>query len=147
MRRKRIFQQPLAAMPISGYASAIFFARRKRVTLQSGCQAYRTVAIAISKRLPDHAPSRSPRPSGVFISPSACIHKPAFRHTVKLQRVKIRVRKNFARCDPRSNAPAKRKSPALPGFLTNIFFDQFISPAWRSDAPAAKPFGSHCSCE
>ena len=40
----------------------------------------------------------------------------------------------------------KAKSPALPGFLKNIFFSQFISPVLRSDARAARPFGLHCSC-
>jgi hypothetical protein len=41
----------------------------------------------------------------------------------------------------------KEKSPALPGLLTNVWFDQLISRAWRSDAPTAKLSGSHCSCE
>jgi hypothetical protein len=42
---------------------------------------------------------------------------------------------------------AQRKSPALPGFLTTVVFDQLTSRAWLSDARAARPYGSHCSCE
>src|ERR1700722_668862 len=41
----------------------------------------------------------------------------------------------------------KEKARQWPGLLTNFIFVQLISPAWRSDARAARPFGSHCSCE
>jgi hypothetical protein len=65
----------------------------------------------------------------------------------ELQQVKTRGCRNFASRSLRRSPTTKRKSPALPGFLTNYFFDRFILPAWRSDARAARPFGSHCSCE
>jgi hypothetical protein len=54
MRQKRIFQQPLAAMPISGYASAIFFVRRDRVTLKG----FRSAPLGCDcsfKSVPGHA--------------------------------------------------------------------------------------------
>jgi hypothetical protein len=38
------------------------------------------------------------------------------------QTVRMLARKNFARCDPRRNASAKRKSPALPGFFDEYLF-------------------------
>jgi hypothetical protein len=41
----------------------------------------------------------------------------------------------------------KNKKPGKAGLLTNNIFVQFISSAWRSDARAAKPSGSHCCGE
>src|ERR1700730_4088192 len=71
-----------------------------------------------------------------FISP------PSYIAPVKIRTQEICTPQGAERYDYENE-----KSPALPGFLTNFFFDQFISRAWRSDARAARPFGSHCSCE
>jgi hypothetical protein len=46
--RKRVFEQQIAAMPISDYANAFFFAHRKRVTLKR-CERHRAFAVAVSK--------------------------------------------------------------------------------------------------
>jgi hypothetical protein len=47
MRRKAIFEQPFATMPISDYASAFFYARRRRVTLRrSSMRPWGRVAIS-----------------------------------------------------------------------------------------------------
>jgi hypothetical protein len=45
------------------------------------------------------------------------------------------------------NDPPNKKARRCRAFLTNKFDAQFISRAWRSGARAARPCGSHCSCE
>jgi hypothetical protein len=55
------------------------------------------------------------------------------------------VRKSTERIFTPWKYPEKNKSPAMPGFAV-VAFGWLISPAWRSDAQAVKPFGSRRSC-
>src|SRR5664280_608579 len=105
MWRIGIFEQPFAAMPISDYANAFFFARRKRVTLKGA----RAIGFAILKK-------RAPKNRQHFLSAIANCVRPD-RCT---KPVETRSRNNFAR----RWRLQKGKSPALPGFLTIFFFVQ-----------------------
>jgi|ERR1700730_2912287 hypothetical protein len=135
-----IFGQAVAAMPISDYANAFFFARRKRVTL-SGL-GY-TVARS---RLLFQKPARSITAINIVAVIADCVNPSSYIRQKNLRRNpgQSEFREAETGCAEADETKEARQCRAS---LTNIFSDQFISRALRSDGRAARPFGSHCSCE
>src|SRR6187549_3595272 len=97
-------------MPISDYASAIFFDRRNRVTLKR----FATRALAICKVWPSIDWHQCSLRVAVF-------HKPALLHCAS----KITGTPAFACGQLRCGTIQKEKARREPGFLTNIFCAQF----------------------
>jgi hypothetical protein len=106
MWRSGFFEQVFATMPISDYASAFFFAHRKRVTLRcsptlprrSGCNLKSTAGQGLAS-----------------IWPGAVATGPGL--SSRIEPVKTpEAHKNFAGGNLPDAVPAKIKSPAGPGF-------------------------------
>ena len=101
-------------MPISDYASAFFFARRKRVT-PSSASMRGAVAIAISKLCPSDKQHQ-------YQSRHRRLVKPAARHMAESEQVKVRGAQKLGTRKLRNHSAEKAKKPSAAGlFEANLF--------------------------
>jgi hypothetical protein len=118
------FEQPIAAMPISDYASAFFFARLDRVTPKRCCAPSVLSACNRKSVVRSRIDAERVVPSSAFRAGLVRAHASAS--------VKIRHRTVAASSICLAWWRPQKKRPGVAGPFA-YFFDRFTSPAWRSD--------------